>query len=152
MIALLAFHDRATGFRYDLSPSNDLRNLAAYLLAFFNPLVWPLDDWVMPPSVRTTASWRVMQAGIAALLAMCLVSFARVASRGRIVAFGRLVRHRHPPRGNLRGSLVHAVWLLRLRWTVDRRGRRRRAGWRGDPKLAARARRPRAGGGPIRRC
>jgi hypothetical protein len=77
MAALLAFHDRATGFRYDLSPSNVLRNLAAYLLAFCNPLVWPLDDWVMPARVSTIASWRVTQLGIVALLALCLISFAR---------------------------------------------------------------------------
>ncbi|HTB59685.1 MAG TPA: glycosyltransferase family 39 protein [Polyangia bacterium] len=88
VMTLLAFHDRATGFRYDLSPSNVLGNLAAYLLAFFNPLVWPLDDWVMPPSVRTAASWPLMQAAMAALMAICLVSFPRLASRARLVAFG----------------------------------------------------------------
>jgi len=85
--ALIAFHDRATGFRYNLSPSNVLGNLAAYLLAFCNLLVWPLDDWVMPASVSTAANWRVSQAGVAVLLAMCLVSFARP-GRTRIVAFG----------------------------------------------------------------
>jgi hypothetical protein len=89
MVALLAFHDRATGFRYDLSPSNVLRNLAAYLLAFCNPLVWPLDDWVMPARVSTIAGWRVTQLGVAALLAWGLVSLARVArSRARILGFG----------------------------------------------------------------
>jgi len=88
LMTLLAFHNRATGFRYDLSPSNVLSNLAAYLLAFFNLLVWPLDDWVMPPSVRTAAGWPVTQAGMAALIAICMVSFAGLASRARLVAFG----------------------------------------------------------------
>jgi hypothetical protein len=88
MTTLLAFHDRATGFRYDLSPSNVLGNLAAYLLAFFNPLVWPLDDWVMPASVRTAAGWPLMQVGMAALMAVCVVSFTRLASRARPGAFG----------------------------------------------------------------
>jgi hypothetical protein len=84
---LLAFHDGATGFRYDLTPSNVLGNLAAYLLAFCNLLVWPLEDWVMPASVSAAANWRVIQVGGAVLMALCLVSFAR-AGRARIVAFG----------------------------------------------------------------
>jgi hypothetical protein len=37
--------------------------------------------------VSRVANWRVTQAGIAALLALCLVSFAR-AARTRIVVFG----------------------------------------------------------------
>ena len=88
-VALLALHDRATGFRYDLSPSNVLHNLAAYLLAFCNPLVWPLDDWVMPARVSAIASWRLTQVGIVALLGLCLVSLARAArARARILGFG----------------------------------------------------------------
>jgi hypothetical protein len=87
-VASLALHDRATGFRYDFSPSNVLRNLAAYLLAFCNPLVWPLDDWVMPARVSTIASWRVTQLGIAALLALCLVSLARARAWVSILGFG----------------------------------------------------------------
>lgn len=87
VVALTLVHHRPTGFRYDPSPPNLLGNLAAYLLAFCNLLVSPLDAWIMSPLVSTAAGWRVTRAAMAALLMLDLATIAR-ATRGRVMAFG----------------------------------------------------------------
>jgi hypothetical protein len=68
LFATILQHHRATGFGYDFSVSNLLRNYSAHALDFSNLLIAPLDDWVMPGRVGTLADSSIVRIIFALLI------------------------------------------------------------------------------------
>jgi hypothetical protein len=86
------FEYQVTGFTYDLSPSNVLRNYGAYLLDFSNWLLAPLRDVRMLPQIVTLAGTLYMRLLIAALIVVQIALFLfptmLKTQDQRLVAFG----------------------------------------------------------------
>lgn len=84
--------NQATGFGYDFSVSNILRNYDAYFLAFSNLLLMPLESYVMPINVAGLAGQLYVR------LLFCVLTLSEIAillfprflkSQGlRVVVFG----------------------------------------------------------------
>ena len=86
------FEHQVTGFTYDLSPSNVLRNYAAYFLDFSNWLVAPLPDIRMPPQIAALAGTLYVRLLLGALIVAQIALFLFPAmlktQDQRLVAFG----------------------------------------------------------------
>lgn len=84
-VAILRPHT-PTGFGYDVSPANILRNVSAYLLTFSNLLVGPLrnpSDWVLSAAVRHLAAHPAAQVAVALLIVAYLGTLGRRAGDPR---------------------------------------------------------------------
>ncbi len=88
---LLGKSDQPSGFTFDLSPSNVLRNYAAYFLDFSNLMLKPMDN-VMPARLAALSDlWQVKALAAVTIVAeTALMVFSRAAKSDwvRIVTFG----------------------------------------------------------------
>ncbi|HXJ22873.1 MAG TPA: hypothetical protein VMT03_21830 [Polyangia bacterium] len=85
--AALAIRRQPTGFGFDPSAHNVLRNLSAYLLSFSNLLVRPLSDFIMPASIIRLADHPAVEAATAILILLDLLVVTR-GGRARLAGFG----------------------------------------------------------------
>jgi hypothetical protein len=91
------FGNQATGFGYDFSVSNILRNYDAHFLDFSNLLLTPLESYVMPDSVAVLAGKLYVR------LLFCVLTLSEIA----ILLFPRFLR----PQG-LRVVVFGFAWFL----------------------------------------
>lgn len=85
-------NNQATGFSYDFSVSNVVRNYDAYFLSFSNLLLTPLESYVMPINVAGLAGnvYVRLLFGVLTLSEIAILLFSRfLKSQGlRVVVFG----------------------------------------------------------------